>query len=64
MREGHHLALDLPELESLAGEIALGPVEKLLELLVLPSDTSEGQTGALPDVVVVDFRHRRAEAPL
>ena len=62
--QGHHLALDRSELERLRGEEALGPVEELHELGVAARDARDGQPGALPDVVVVDLGHGRAEAPL
>src|ERR671919_2223891 len=62
--EGEDVALHRPQLERLAGEVALGPVEEADELVVATRDAGEGQARALPHVVVVDLGHRRAEAPL
>ncbi len=58
------LPLDEAELESLPGEVALGAVEESLQLVVATRDAREREPGPLPDVVVVDLGHRRAEAPL
>ena len=60
----HDLAFDADELERLPAQVALRAVEEPLELVVTPRDAGEGESRALPDVVVVDLRHRRAEPVL
>src|SRR5918992_400684 len=62
--EGEDLALHRSQLERLAGEVALGPVEEAEELVVPARDAGEREARALPHVVVVDLGHRGAEAPL
>src|SRR4029078_3100840 len=62
---GHHdLPLGSRHLVLLPVEPAQCTVEQAVELPVLPRDTGERQAGALPELVVVDLRHRRAEAVL
>jgi Zn-dependent protease with chaperone function len=62
--ECHDLPVDGPELEGLPPEEALGAVEQPEQLVVPARDARERQPGALPDIVVVDFRHGGAEAAL
>src|SRR3954469_12140967 len=62
--QGDDVSLHADELESLAGEKSLGAVQQLVELPVPPRDAGEGDPRALPELVVVDLRDRRAEAPL
>src|SRR5919201_6245206 len=62
--ERHHLALEEAELEGLAGQVALRAIEELFDLAVTAGDARDGQPRPLPQLVVVDFGDRRAEAPL
>src|SRR3954469_3209908 len=62
--QGDDVSLHADELESLAGEKSLGAVQQLVELPVPPRDAGEGDPRALPELVVVDLRDRRAETPL
>src|SRR5712691_1195980 len=60
----HHLALDARNVEILPVEVPLGVVEQPLGLAVFARDTGERDPRALPQLVVVDLRHRRAKAVL
>src|SRR5580765_8126537 len=62
--QGDELALDLAELERLAGQVTLGGGEQLLDLPVLTRHARKRQPRALPELVVVDLRDRGAEAAL
>src|SRR3712207_4195603 len=50
--------------ELLGVQVALDVVEKPCGLAVLARDAGDGEPRALPEVVVVDLRNRRAEAVL
>src|SRR3954463_10014403 len=60
----HDLALGARHLVLLPVQEAERAVEQSVELVVLARDTGEGQPCALPELVVVALRHRRAEAIL
>src|SRR5438094_3755411 len=60
----HYLSLGAHELVLLSVQIADRLFEQLLRLAVLAGDAGHGQPGALPEGVVVDHGHRRAEAVL
>src|SRR5919202_2992915 len=62
--ERHELARARPELPFLAVQVALGLVEQPLGLPRLACDARDGEARALPQLVMVDLRHRRAEAVL
>src|SRR5919197_2862715 len=62
--ERHELPRAQPELPLLAVQVALGLVEQPLRFPRLARDARHRQPRALPQVVVVDLRHRRAEAVL
>src|SRR5580765_972350 len=62
--EGHHLTLDTRADELLAVEVALGVVEQVLDLPVLPRHARRRDARALPQLVMVDLRHGSAEALL
>src|SRR5207253_6709210 len=56
--------LDSDEIEVLSGKPPLGAVEQLLELAVASRNAGDGQSCALPELVVVDLGDRGAEAML
>ena len=60
----HDLSLDRPELEGLAGEIALRAVEEPQQLVVAACHARQREPGALPDIVVVDLGDGCTEAAL
>src|SRR2546423_6947141 len=62
--ERHELARARPELPFLAVQVPLRLVEESLRLAGLAGDARDGQARALPQLVVVDLRHRRAETVL
>src|SRR6476661_3585238 len=62
--EGHHPALHASAHELLAVEVALGVVEQVLDLPVLARHARGRDARALPQLVMVDLRHRCAEALL
>src|SRR5690348_10496407 len=59
-----HEALGERDLPLLAPQPALRLVEQALDLPVLPGDTGRSDARPLPDVVVVDLGHRRADPVL
>src|SRR5919202_1968624 len=62
--ERHELAGARPELPFLAVQVPLRLVEQPLGLPRLARDAGDGEARALPQLVVVDLRDRRAEAVL
>src|ERR671924_1215189 len=62
--EADDVPLGAHEVELLPGEVPLGLVEQLLGFAVLARDARERQARALPEVVVIDLGHGRAETVL
>ena len=62
--ERHQISGPRPELPFLTIQVPLGLVEQALRLARLPRDAGHGETGALPQLVVVDLGDGRAEAVL
>src|SRR5688572_17230510 len=62
--KGDHVPLGPHELELLSVQKPLGLVEESAGLSVLTCDARDGEPRALPEIVVIHFRHRGAEAVL
>src|ERR1051326_1063004 len=59
--QAHHPALDVRTLEVLPVQVALRIVEQSFDAAVLPRDAGDGESGALPELVMVDLRDGRPE---
>jgi hypothetical protein len=60
----HHFSLDRHELVLLTVQIPDGFLEQRLELAVLSRDAGDRQSCSLPELVMVDLGHGRAETVL